>query len=656
MNQRFIYLDIEVYFNYFLVTLMLDDGRWVAFEMYEGKEFDFDGLTRFLGSGLTFVTFNGLNYDIPLIRLLYAGATCEQLKAASDDIINNKMKGWQFEKAYPQAGPVFDHIDIMEVAPGRVGLKLYAARLHMRELEELPIDPAADVTPDQREVLRRYCRKDLRNTRGVTHTLLQQLALRVALADELHKELEQHGLADLMAPPDLRSKSDAQIAEVVLKQRIFVRTGAIPRKREAHIKPFRYVPPDYIRFGSQQLIDALAVVTSADMVIDSKGHVKMPPSIKKLKIPIGGTTYKLGIGGLHSQESEVSHYADDDHLLRDIDVTSYYPQLMLNMGMYPDATGPHFLPVYQDILDERVAAKRAGNSVKADVLKITLNGTFGKTASVYSILYAPHMMIATTLTGQLSMLMLIEALERFGIPVVSANTDGIVVRCPRRLEKKLTLIVERWESITNLSTEANDYLSLHSRDVNSYVAIKPDRSAKTKGAFAKAGLAKNPQNAICIDAAVQFLRDGTPVEKTILECTDIRKFVTVRQVTGGAVRDGEHIGKVVRWYYSTEALGSMRYSTNGNAVPRSRRARPVMNLPDALPADLDFDWYVTEATELLRNVAAIPRPPKAKLPRRNTKAWKKLEEDGLVEVDEETDKPQWAVHYDQIPQEFKEAA
>lgn len=60
--------------------------------------------------------------------------------------------------------------------------------------------------------------------------------------------------------------------------------------------------------------------------------------------------------------------------------------------------------------------------------KIQINGTFGKTGSPYSVLFAPTMLIQTTITGQLSLLMLIEWHEIYGIPVISANTDGVVIK------------------------------------------------------------------------------------------------------------------------------------------------------------------------------------------------------------------------------------
>ena len=45
--------------------------------------------------------------------------------------------------------------------------------------------------------------------------------------------------------------------------------------------------------------------------------------------------------------------------------------------------------------------------------------------------YEPNLMISVTLTGQLTLLMLIERAERSGIPVVNDKTDGVLFRHPR---------------------------------------------------------------------------------------------------------------------------------------------------------------------------------------------------------------------------------
>ena len=56
---------------------------------------------------------------------------------------------------------------------------------------------------------------------------------------------------------------------------------------------------------------------------------------------------------------------------------------------------------------------------------------------------------------------------------------------------------------------------------------------------------------------------------------------------------------MVRWYYAQEESGEIVYAKSGNKVARSEGARPLMDLPDELPSDLDRDWYVREAESML---------------------------------------------------------
>jgi DNA polymerase elongation subunit (family B) len=179
----------------------------------------------------------------------------------------------------------------------------------------------------------------------------------------------------------------------------------------------------------------LATVCSALFVVGEDGTIGMPEQLKELGIAIGDSVYRMGIGGLHSSEQKAIHYATDDTILVDRDVASYYPAIILNTGMYPEQMGPNFLTVYRDIVRQRLDAKKRGDKVAADSLKITINGTFGKLGSPWSTLYAPNLLIQVTVTGQLALLMLIERLELRGIPVVSANTDGLVIKCPKRLDE-----------------------------------------------------------------------------------------------------------------------------------------------------------------------------------------------------------------------------
>lgn len=586
------FFDIECYPNYFLAMLRREDGKTATFVRADGlvKPDELDKLKRLVSSG-TIVSFNGNNYDLPMISAALAGFDNAGLKRVSDKIVLNNLKPWIVAREMGfELIEGLDHIDLIEVAPLRASLKAYGARLHTKRLQDLPYDPNLPLTREQMIEVATYCGNDLELTAQLFASLEKQIDLRRAMS-------KTYGI-------DLRSKSDAQIAEAVLQKGVGellkrkVRAPEIPEGTS-----YYYTAPDWVRFRTKPLQDLLGDIKLAKFIVSASGSVDLPAALKGKKIEIGKGVYRLGIGGLHSSEERSSWYSDGKRVLIDRDVASYYPRIILNNGWHPAHMGKAFLTVYNDIVEKRLAAKHAGDKVTADALKITINGSFGKLGNKYSALYSPNLLIQTTITGQLALLMLIEALEDQGIPVVSANTDGVVMY-PLRCDVDLcNAIVADWERNTGFETEATEYRSLHSRDVNNYVAVKPDGEYKCKGVFAPGSLMKNPVNEIVTEAVVQYLVNRTPPEVTIAECRDIRKFLTVRSVKGGGVYGDQYLGKTVRWYYSTKAKGrTINYKVNGYTVARSDGAMPAMVLPDELPSDVDFEWYANEAEEVLKGV------------------------------------------------------
>jgi hypothetical protein len=581
-------LDTEVYCDYFLASVLnADTGEVRHYEHHADCAFDIKTVRRLLAHN-RIVTFNGTGFDLPIISAALRGDSTGELKAIANKIIDNNLRHWQLDIDVMEV----DHVDVIEVAPGTASLKVYGGRLHSTKLQSLPIDPQASIPPEQRATLRAYCENDLRTTLELYRTLLPQIELREKMSSE-------YGI-------DLRSKSDAQIAEAVIRHEVEARMGR-KLKKEAYDRfagrRFAYKPPAFLRFKTPVVRAAVDTVCSAEFIIAGNGTVQMPKAIAELQVAIGESTYRLGMGGLHSSEQSIAHCSDDEHVLIDRDVTSYYPNIILRCGLQPVHMGEHFTEVYRTIVERRLAAKRSGDQVAADALKITINGSFGKFGSPYSVLYSPTLLIQTTVTGQLALLMLIEDLESEGIPVVSANTDGIVMRCSRGKVPLMELVVLEWETRTGFEIEATEYRALYSRDVNNYIALKPDGGVKLKGAYAPAGLSKNPANEICSRAVLRFLRDGVPVETTIRECRDITRFVTVRTVKGGAIdQQGLPMGKAVRWYYATGVSGPLRYAVNGYIVPRSEGARALMDLPGSMPEDVNYDWYIAEAYSILRDI------------------------------------------------------
>lgn len=590
------YCDTESFPNYFLAAFQCyHTNKIVYFEAVDDDAIPFEWIAWMLAN-FSIVGFNFKSYDLIVLSMAVAGKSVRQIHDATVDIISHGMRSRDIEKRYDFNTMFVNFIDVIEVCPLQGSQKLYAARLNCHHLQDLPYDPNQHLNSEQVAVTRSYCFNDLDNLQLITKELEPFLDLRAKLSAEFGK--------------DLRSLSDAQLAQEIINTRIAQVTGSRPKRpnfEDAVGTTFRYQPPSYVRFRSYSLNQMLADIATADIEIGASGHVVCPKSIDGRKIEIGNRIYTIGMGGLHSNEQRQTLTNKDARIL-DRDVTGYYPNLILKNGFSPAHLGNAFLPALQGIVDDRYAAKKSGDKATADGLKIASNGTFGKTSDPYSTIYSPNMMVQTTLTGQLSLLMVIEQLTLHGFQVVSANTDGIVTLCPQARYDEFVAIFKHWEVVTNLETEETEYQSLYSRDVNNYIAFKMDGTHKAKGVYSEVGsalnskLSKNPTCFVAIDAAIARIDKGVPVRETIEACSDVTRFLTVRNVKGGAQKNGRYLGKVVRWYYAKDTVGVLSYCTNGNSVALTEGAKPMMTLPDRFPVDIDFDRYETLATDILEDV------------------------------------------------------
>ena len=576
--------DTECYKNFWLIVMRnTTTGKQLAVDMFgesttltkEQK----DKIRKIFNTYNTY-GFNSNNYDIPVILYALSGASCYEIYTMSKDIITNKLMGWQTIKSYELEYPkTFNTFDIMPVATGMAGLKLYGARLHCPVLQELPYEFDTALTQHQADNVKAYCCNDI--------------ALNVLLFDRLKPQIELRYAMSVKTKLDLRSKGDAQISEAVFKSKL---NAKHPPKT---VKAFSYVAPEFIKFKSPKLNALKDMFENLRFTFDAKGDLIVPNEIKTARyLTSCGTTIQLGIGGVHSSESALTVRSDLDYELIDADVSSEYPSMILNCKLYPKHLDGIFLTVYKELVDERLEAKRNGDKVVDAAGKIIINSSFGKFGNKYSVLYAPDLLLQVTISCQLSMLMLIESLEECNIRVVSCNTDGVVAYVKSGQKASYGSCCLQWMVDTNLNLEYTRYKALYSRDVNNYFAVKLDGSVKLKGCFAESGLAKNPQGSIIFESVVKYLTQGIPIHVNIRACRDLTKFITVRKVKAGGVWKGEYIGSVCRWYYAKNGE-AIHYKTSGNKVANSDGAKPIKVLTKELPKDIDYRKYIDMANDVL---------------------------------------------------------
>lgn len=563
----------------------VETGEW--FDLWRHEPDAPARLMRFVQKpDTTLIGFNSQSFDNIVVSAFCLGRTELEIKRIADDLITNRVAPWAAMRKFNLRDVVLDNVDLIEVAPSFVGLKAYGARMHMPKLQDMPIAHDDMISTEQEPMLLEYCHNDVDTTAELLNQLEKELLLRVEMS-------RRYGV-------DMRSKSDSQMAE-----QAYITSMGLKRKDNEVPKTVTYTPPGFLKFMDAELQALLDRVAGHTFNMNPvTGHVKLPDFLGMRTVKFGTGEYQLGVGGIHSTHDKKVCYVAGDDIICDIDAASFYPSIILECGFIPESLGNRFVEEYRKIYERRLEAKRSGDKTTDATLKISLNGTFGKLASKYSVLYSPDLMLAVTLTGQFTLLMLIEWLEHAGATTLSANTDGIAIRYPRAADEKIKHVVSRFADASQFDFEYTPYRALAMKDVNNYIAVKPDRSLKVKGIYAPLSLRKNPTAQVCSDAVGQWLANGIAFEQTINNAP-FCDFISARNVTGGGEQMGQYLGKVVRWYQSNDpALEPIRYAKNGNKVPKTDGARACMTLVDKIihPADLDYVWYRKEAIKIAISV------------------------------------------------------
>jgi hypothetical protein len=596
VDKEILFIDTETYANAAFLGAR-NESRTKEFRYwirYEGE--NKENIRELLTGPYIFVSFNGIYFDQAILAAMYAGVSPREIKGIANQLITYGAKPWfvtrPFRLAYEKVKRA-SHIDLLKVAPQPTqSLKMYGARLNAPTIIENPYHHESNIEPGMEPMVERYCIDgDLVLTELLFKDLEKPLQLRVDMSKE-------YGV-------DMRSKSDSQMAEA-----IFVKKLGLSRQR--NISPPEYVtftPPSYIKFDNPVWNEVLEVIKNEKFYIsDTKGHVQLPKSLN-LKLESKTGRYQMGIGGLHSiHDKKQCHIAGDGWEILDIDGTSYYTNVILINDLVPKSLGREFLNEYRTIYMRRLEAKKVKDQSTMDSLRIALNGTFGKTSDLYSPLYSPDLTMAIVLTGQLTLLMVIEWLEKAGAIIISANTDGIMIKYRTEDKEKILQTIVDFERDIGYPFEHTAYRCVALKDVNNYFAVKTDRTIKAKGLYTKQDLRKNPSAGICNIAVGNWLTHGKSLEESI-RSGKMKDYFYVRNVNkeGGGMYGNERLGRVVRWY-KTNRLNPLNftYVSGGAKIARTDNSAALQAYDPAgpLPDDLDYNSYLREAIRIIQDVGA----------------------------------------------------
>ena len=328
-------------------------------------------------------------------------------------------------------------------------------------------------------------------------------------------------------------------------------------------------------------------------------------------------------------------------IIRNYDVASYYPHLMTLYG-YTSRNIPS-PEVFSEVLESRMKAKAAGDTAKANALKLVVNTTYGASLNKYNDLYDPLQGRSTCISGQLFLLELAQHLYK-DIPdlrIVQLNTDGIMIEFDDSQYDQVQEILNEWQSRSGFTLEEDSIKQLIQKDVNGYIEVQPSGKFKTKGGYLVRGVLTNDKidftkmglpawnnlsggafnvnnNAtIVAKALVEYFVHGTPPEDTINACDDIFQFQIIAKA-GAKYREAYHmvdgekvpVQKVNRIYATKDArygkLFKVKAENDAEAKIEMLPEHCIIDNDNHLTiADVDKQFYIDMAKKRINDFMGI---------------------------------------------------
>jgi len=228
---------------------------------------------------------------------------------------------------------------------------------------------------------------------------------------------------------------------------------------------------------------------------------------------------------------------------------------------------------------------------------------------MWSNVFDPIMLAHVTLTGQLAMMMLLEGVYLNNGEVLSANTDGITVRVLKRYRPAMDAMVSEWCEKTGFMMDYEEYRSIHYQSISSYFYHHKAGYMSGIGFFAGDGIRKSPDMSIIRDSLFAYVKDGVDVCESVTGCKELEPYTILAGISGGGTQYGEPIGKLVRFYKSTEGETIYRAtptkSGSYNKVSNSDGAMICNDIPSELPADIDYEYYIYECYRQMVKLSLI---------------------------------------------------
>ena len=566
--------DIESFPNLFTCSILnSENNKLITYEISEDKNDLGKIVALFQLKEFYFCGFNNKSYDDVLINYLIIRFDDLRykpifeitwlIKSMSDKIIKEPVANWvDYKHAY-----LFNSFDLMTMsfsAKNRVGLKELEVTMGFPNVMEYEGDFSKNVPKELKDKVIEYNQNDVLATGELLNLKKNDIELRLKL-NEKYKI-------------NVLSKDNVNMGMEILKKEYLEKTNKTwddikDLKTPCQLVSFKNIIFDFIQYTTPPL----------QKLLEKLKKISIDPNNKDFRevFEIGGVVHNISLGGLHSINNAEIIIPNEDELLLDYDVDSYYPSCLIVNNLYPKHLGIEFVGIYKNIRDERVEAKKDKNSFLADSFKYAINGLSGNLQSQYSWTYDPELVVKLRINCQLMILMLIEKFDLLGAKIVQSNTDGILIKIKKSLLPKIEKAKDEWCKLTKLSMSKEEFERFYQYDVNNYIGVKKGFTEtkdpeliKKKGFFAdETNLGKGMSPKVIAKSLINYFVYNISPEETLKEDKDIKDYLTYQRVSRDFIVEynGEKALHINRFYMSTNGGILIKYKMERGGKAQATR-------------------------------------------------------------------------------------
>ena len=559
-NKQVTIYDIEIFPNVFhCVCKNTETGKIDKFEISSRKVQIEELVNFFLQKDILICGYNNHHYDdivinyildysermknMPVFKVCDSLFNLSQIIVTGDNEDISKFKKWKYAN-------YFDSMDILTMmfsSKLRIGLKEMQLTMHYPNVLEYHGDFNSFLQTDDIDDMISYNINDVESTEQLLNILSSKGEIDLRLF--LEKEYGFNAL----------SMDSVKFGETLLERECAKAMNISVKQLREMRSPMDYIPLKdvilpCISYKNQILKDVLEDMKKQVVYSkERKGYEK--------QFVLSNTRFSVGVGGIHSLNNPEIFVPKKDEYIGHLDVASMYPSFIVQYGWFPAHLGKAGLSVYVDIYHQGVNAKHSGQKTKNLALKLVLNSVTGKMQQETSWMYDPFSVFKIRINGQLVLLMLVDILLQYDCKIIQVNTDGVMFVGKREIESRLRESVTELEQKTKLTFEADYYEAFYQYAVNDYFGViegysksKDPNLIEKKGMFiTKTNLGKGLAPTIIPEAVIKYFVESIPIETTIKECKDIKKFMIGQRVDKKfeVEYNDKKVQRINRFYAST---------------------------------------------------------------------------------------------------------